>query len=133
MTPSGPARFALLALFAGATGIACSPIFVRLSELGPSATAFHRVFLALPLLWLWLALEPRGRTKAHRTGRSDGWLLILAGVLFAGDLGVWHWSIAYTSVANATLFATSLRSSSPSPPGCCWASASRRPSSAGWR
>lgn len=105
MTPSGRARFALPALFAGATGIAFSPIFVRLSELGPSATAFHRVFLALPLLWLWLALEQRGRTRTRRAGRSDGWLLVLAGVLFAGDLGVWHWSITYTSVANATLFA----------------------------
>ena len=31
--------------------------------------------------------------------------LFLAGLFFAGDMGFWHWSIAYTSVANATLLA----------------------------
>jgi drug/metabolite transporter (DMT)-like permease len=30
---------------------------------------------------------------------------VLAGVLFAGDLAVWHWSIVLTSVANSTLLA----------------------------
>jgi drug/metabolite transporter (DMT)-like permease len=29
--------------------------------------------------------------------------LIAAGLFFAGDLGIWHWSINFTSVANATL------------------------------
>ena len=32
-------------------------------------------------------------------------LMVLAGVFFAGDLAVWHWSIVLTSVANATLLA----------------------------
>jgi drug/metabolite transporter (DMT)-like permease len=31
--------------------------------------------------------------------------LALAGLLFACDLALWHWSIRFTSVANATLFA----------------------------
>lgn len=31
--------------------------------------------------------------------------LIAAGLFFAADLGVWHWSIIYTSVANSTLLA----------------------------
>jgi hypothetical protein len=46
-------RLALASLLAGAVGIAFAPIFVRLSELPPTATAFHRLFLALPALWLW--------------------------------------------------------------------------------
>jgi len=29
----------------------------------------------------------------------------LPGLFFAGDLGIWHWSIRFTSVANATLLA----------------------------
>ena len=37
---------ALVALFAGAIGIAFAPIFVRLSEVGPVATAFWRLALA---------------------------------------------------------------------------------------
>jgi len=32
-------------------------------------------------------------------------LLVVCGLFFAGDLAVWHYSIAYTSVANATLLA----------------------------
>lgn len=32
-------------------------------------------------------------------------MLSLPGIFFAGDLGFWHWSILYTTVANATLFA----------------------------
>ncbi len=46
------ARLAFAVLLAGALGIAFSPIFVRLRELGPTATAFHGVFLALPASWL---------------------------------------------------------------------------------
>jgi drug/metabolite transporter (DMT)-like permease len=30
---------------------------------------------------------------------------VLPGLLFAGDLALWHWSIRFTSVANATLLA----------------------------
>ena len=36
-------------LLLGAAAISLAPIFVRLSELGPSATAFCRVFFALPV------------------------------------------------------------------------------------
>lgn len=31
--------------------------------------------------------------------------MLLAGAFFPADLAVWHWSIIYTSVANATLLA----------------------------
>ena len=43
---------ALGALLVGAACIALTPIFVRLSEAGPTATAFWRVALAVPVLWL---------------------------------------------------------------------------------
>lgn len=93
---------ALGALFVGATCIALSPIFVRLSEAGPTATAFWRVALAVPALWLLYAAKPRPRARRYR-GR---WPLLLAAALcFAGDLGFWHKSIQYTSVANSTLLA----------------------------
>ncbi len=105
MIDQRPARLALMALLAGALGIAFSPILVRLSELDPGATAFHRTFLALPVLWLWLAFESRGRGTDRRITRGDLGLLALAGLFFAGDLAFWHWSITMTSVANATLFA----------------------------
>ncbi len=99
-------RVAFLALLAGAVGIAFAPIFVRLSEVGPVATAFWRLALALPLLALWLAAQERPRRPARRPSSvRDAARLALAGVFFAGDLAFWHWSIRFTSVANATLLA----------------------------
>jgi len=93
-------RPALPALLLGATCIALSPIFVRVADVGPTASAFWRVALAAPLLWPLLALAPR--TSAPR---RDWKLLLAAGLAFAGDLGFWHWSIQFTSVANSTLLA----------------------------
>lgn len=96
------ARWALAALFAGAIGIAFAPIFVRWSEVGPVATAFWRLFLALPLLAPWAGLEKRRKPA----GAARGWpMAVLAGLFFAADLAVWHWSIRLTSVANATFLA----------------------------
>jgi len=92
---------ALAALLAGATCIALSPIFVRVSEAGPTATAFWRVALAVPVLWVFY-LRRRTRTRRY----AGQWPLLLgAGFAFAGDLGFWHASIKLTSVANSTLLA----------------------------
>ena len=93
---------ALAALLVGATCIALSPIFVRLSEAGPTATAFWRVALAVPVFWLLVLVKPRGRARRY----AGKWpLLLAAGFAFAGDLAFWHTSIQLTSVANSTLLA----------------------------
>jgi drug/metabolite transporter (DMT)-like permease len=92
---------ALAALFCGATFIALSPIWVRVADVGPTASAFWRVALAVPLLWGIVAFLPRRAAVPRR----EGWLLAAAGFAFAGDLAFWHWSIHATSVANATLLA----------------------------
>ncbi len=98
-------RVAFAALLGGATGIAFAPVLVRLSQLGPSATAFYRLLFALPVLWFWMLTE-RSRPSRFRRPSSarDFGLLAVAGLCFTGDLAVWHWSIKLTSVANATLF-----------------------------
>ncbi|MBX3744784.1 MAG: DMT family transporter [Verrucomicrobiae bacterium] len=93
------------ALIGGAVCIGFAPIWVRWSEVGPIATAFHRVALALPLLVLWAARE-RSRPAAtrHSNPRRPGWAFA-AGAFFAIDMAAWHLSIRYTSVANSTLLA----------------------------
>jgi len=92
----------LIALFAGATFIALSPIWVRIADVGPTASAFWRVFLAVPLLWiLFFSLQANERKVVPLQWRS----MLAAGVAFAGDLAFWHWSIQFTSVANSTLLA----------------------------
>jgi drug/metabolite transporter (DMT)-like permease len=99
-------RGALAALLLGAVLVGASPIFVRLSELGPMATAFYRPFLAIPVLALWMAADRRHDPATRRpASRGDYLRLLVAGAFFAGDLAFWHLSILHTSVANATLFA----------------------------
>ncbi len=99
-------RLALVALLAGATGIGFAPVLVRLTQTGPSATAFYRVLFALPLLWLWALLEQRAHPQTPRPSTGGDFLrLALGGLFFAGDLSIWHWSLRFTSVANSTLLA----------------------------
>ncbi len=99
-------QLALPALLIGATAIGFAPIFVRLSQAGPSATAFWRLALALPVLYALMASGNSGKGPYRRpSSRSDYARLSLAGLFFAGDMAFWHWSIRYTSVANATLLA----------------------------
>lgn len=106
ITRTGGARLALNALFMGALGIAFAPIFVRMSQVGPSATAFWRLLLAWPALFLWMQVESHAQAAPRRpSSRSDYLRLVMAGLFFAGDLAIWHWSIRFTSVANATLLA----------------------------
>ena len=97
-------RLALLALLAGAVAIGGSPIFVRLSEVGPVATAFWRVALAfLPFLAAQRLSGPA--VDARPSGLRDYLLLLLPGVFLTVDLLAWHLSLTMTSVANATLLA----------------------------
>lgn len=96
--------FALLSLLMGAVCIALSPIFVRVSEAGPTATAFWRVAIAVPALWLLYRLfgRPPGVSAPEN---PPGWMLLSAAAAFAGDLVFWHFSVKLTSVANSTLLA----------------------------
>jgi drug/metabolite transporter (DMT)-like permease len=96
---------ALGALLAGATFIALSPIFVRealVAGVGPTAAAFWRVALAVPVLWVVYRFKQGPRPRRY----AGKWpLLFAAGLAFTGDLAFWHKSIQLTSVANATLLA----------------------------
>jgi len=97
------ASLAVTALLIGAACIGTSALWVKVSETGPVSTAFWRVFLALPLLWAWSLAERDRPSRADRA--TERRLMLWAGLFFAGDLAVWHWSIVLTSVANATLLA----------------------------
>jgi len=70
----------------GACVIGLSPIFVRLTGVGPSAAGFWRLGVAMPIL-------------ALMTRRTDGPLgrpskiALIAGLMFTLDLGFWHYGI----------------------------------------
>jgi drug/metabolite transporter (DMT)-like permease len=87
---------ALGVLVFGAAVIGLAPILVRLADAGPAAIGFWRVTFALPLLFLMARKTDGGVGGAPR-------LALLAGLAFALDLSFWHYGIALTSVANATV------------------------------
>ena len=91
----------LVALLGGNLALAFGPWLVRSADVGPSASAFWRMALAIPFLFL----------IAQRTGqpfllsrRALYWTMILSGAFFALDLAAWHIGILKTKLANATLF-----------------------------
>jgi drug/metabolite transporter (DMT)-like permease len=94
----------IAAMIAAALAMSISPTLVRFADVGPLASAFWRVFLALPILYLWM----RGEEKANPGAPATSWSLpiLLSGLSFAGDLLLWHLAIMKTSIANATFFAT---------------------------
>ena len=94
--------FAFAALLLGGVAIGFAGIFMRLSDVNPLASAFWRMALAAPFLWAWACAVRRQDEAANK--RTDFTkALVLAGIYFAGDMGIWHLSLHYTTVANATL------------------------------
>src|SRR2546430_17234086 len=89
---------AFAALVFGAVSMGASVLFERWADVGPYASAFWRVLLALPFLYVWMRLENRGLAwpRLDRAG-------VLAGLLFTGDLFFSHLAILRTSVADATI------------------------------
>jgi len=96
----------LLALMGGGVAVGLSPIFVRLSEVAPMVSGFYRLALALPLLFLIGAIDPKSKAEPPSAMTTqDLWLLIACGLTFGADIAFWHLALAYTSVADATLLA----------------------------
>jgi drug/metabolite transporter (DMT)-like permease len=87
---------AIGALVFGACVIGFSGILMRLTGTGPAAAGFWRLTFALPLLALMTrrASGPLGRPTP---------IALLAGLLFALDLGFWHYGLKYTSVGASTV------------------------------
>ena len=111
MNPRSPQLLPLVALVIGAIAMGGSVIFVRFADVGPFASAFWRVFLALPFLYIWARYDaqktpknPTAKSRAAAFKSSFSWPVLLSGLFFSGDLIFWHLSIMNTSVANATFW-----------------------------
>ena len=95
---------AFVAVAIANVALAFGPLFVRLADTGPVASGFWRITLAAPLL---CALALASGARPTRLPAGLWWVLGLAGVAFAADLGSWHLGILRTTLANATLFGNS--------------------------
>jgi drug/metabolite transporter (DMT)-like permease len=96
-------------LLLSALAVASAPILVRLSEVGPTATLWLRMCIALLILLTPIGSghneaaanepAPRKRPKPMALLLS----IVLSGFLFCGDMLANHWAVSMTSVANTTL------------------------------
>mgnify|MGYP002780393088 CR=1 FL=1 len=101
-TPAALPALVLLALLGGNLALAFGPMLVRQADVGPSASAFWRMALAIP--FLFLIARQMGQPVAMPS-RALYWTMALSGGFFALDLAAWHIGILQTKLANATLFA----------------------------
>ena len=100
---AGAGRWAFAALLGGNIALSLGAMLVRMAEadgVGPTASAFWRMTLALPLLLIFAWRETGGRMPS----RPALTVAAAAGIFFALDLAAWHLGILQTKVANATLF-----------------------------
>lgn len=102
--PSAPSASALVALVIANVALAFGPLFVRIADTGPVASAFWRITLAAPVL---IAIAWSSGWRPQHVGRSIWIVAAFAGVFFAADLASWHLGILGTTLANATLFGNS--------------------------
>jgi drug/metabolite transporter (DMT)-like permease len=97
-----PTPLVLAALLGGNLALAFGPWLVRSADVGPSASAFWRMALAIPFLFL---IAAQAKQPLKLSCKALYWTMILSGVFFALDLAAWHIGILKTKLANATLFA----------------------------
>jgi drug/metabolite transporter (DMT)-like permease len=102
--PSRAARFAFPALIVGNLILAVGPWMVRLTDVGPVASGFWRLAIAIPFLAAFAAVQQRGREAPARTIVA---MVAFGGLFFAADLAAWHVGIGMTKLANASLFGNS--------------------------
>ena len=103
-TREAPLRFGLPALVLGNLCLAFGPLFVRMADTGPIASAFWRIAIATPFLFL---IARTIGDPARRLGGAMLGLFMLSGLYFAADLAAWHLGILQTKLANSNLLGNS--------------------------
>lgn len=90
----------LAALLTGSTILAFGGWLIRLADVGPVASAFWRMTIALPIL----LLATRITRQPLPQGRRMILIVLLAGMFFSFNLALWHSGVMLTRLANAMLF-----------------------------
>ena len=91
-----------LLVLCGGISIGFAPIGLRLGiglgeeGLGPQAIAFWRYVFATPMIFMLVVLVKK------RLPVRPNKFVILAGAFFAVEIGLWHWALTMTTVANST-------------------------------
>ncbi len=101
MTEQTPLKY-FFALAFGALCISFAPIFVKMIDtatLGPTAIAFWRTLFGSIILFSFAAF----RKQSLKLPKTVFLFSLLAGLIFCGDLFVWHKSILFAGAGIATI------------------------------
>jgi uncharacterized membrane protein len=104
IAPAKPApvdKIGWIAILVGTAIIAWSGVLARFLDVGPLAGAAWRMGLAVPALAIWARLAS-GRAIGFAAPLGAPFLLLLAGLAFAADVGSFHIALTGTKVANAS-------------------------------
>src|SRR5215469_7155501 len=101
---TNPHPLAFPALLLGNVALAFGPWLVRLSDVGPVATGFWRLALALPFL---LMIGRFAGQPAHWPRRALVATVAIAAFFYSLDLAAWNAGIRLTKLGNSTLFGNS--------------------------
>jgi drug/metabolite transporter (DMT)-like permease len=99
-----PHPFSFPALLVGNVALAFGPWLVRLADVGPVATGFWRLALALPFL---LLIGRFAGQPAHWPRRALVATVAVAALFYSLDLAAWNAGIRLTKLGNSTLFGNS--------------------------
>ena len=89
----------LLRLFAGATFISFSPVWVKLADVSPTASGFYRLAIGGVALAMVLVVSGRRLQFSNRAWQ----ILVVAAIFFALDIWFFHRSIIIVGPGLATL------------------------------
>lgn len=92
-------RRGYLPVLAGAFCISFSAFFVKGADMDPSAIAFYRLFFGAAALFPLARILKQGL----RPSREAVFFIVLAGLMFSGDVIAWHKSILYVGPGIATI------------------------------
>jgi drug/metabolite transporter (DMT)-like permease len=96
-----PYALVIFGLLIANVALAVGGGLVREADTGPVASAFWRMALAVPLLFL--ITRKMGQTVKLGSGTLM-FVMAISGIFFAADLAFWHLGILQTRLANAALF-----------------------------
>ena len=95
-----PQLLPFAALGVGVLAISWSAILVRWAHIPGIASAFYRLLIASIAIWIVRGIKRRNYTAAP--SRKTLLLAILAGLFFAGDVGLYNMAVLHTTAGGAT-------------------------------
>jgi len=106
-TAISPAMLAVLALFAAIACLSVGNVLTRFSDVGPTASAFYRLFLAMPMTWAIAAfsmqMPQRKMAVSYETTTWPKLALygLACGFLLGGEIALLHHAYVHGQVGVA--------------------------------